>query len=262
MRTISMCGVPGSFALAIVFGCLVTAGAPAAEAQLERSNCADCHYANPYTEPAQGHLNEWSRSPHGRNNVGCEQCHGGDPDTFERLQAHQDVLGGFNPSSPVHREQLPRTCGSCHAGPYVAYQSSRHSELLADGDRRVPVCTTCHGTVGANLLSPAGLESRCDSCHGPDEVAPRPGRAEGARLLLDGIADVRESLKAAERLIARVQDPDRRASFEARYQQAEVPLIQARQAGHRFVFDDLEERLDRARERTAELLAALVNPSP
>lgn len=240
---------------------LVTAvAAPTAEAQDDRSNCADCHFANPYTEPAQDHLQEWSRSPHGRNNVGCERCHGGDPDTFERLQAHQGVLGGFNPSSPVHRDQLPATCGTCHAGPYVAYQSSQHHALLASGDRRVPVCTTCHGTVGANLLSPAGLERQCASCHGPDGVAPRPGRAEGARLLLDGIADVRESLKAAQRMIERVRDDDRQAAFEEQYQQAEVPLIQARQAGHRFVFDDLEERLATARARTAALLAALVNP--
>ncbi len=190
------------------------------------------------------------------------RCHGGNPNTFETLEAHRDVLGSFNPSSPVHREQLPGTCGSCHAGPYVAFQSSQHYQLLETGDRRVPVCTTCHGSVGANLLSPAGLEGQCASCHGAEGIAPRPGRAEGARLLLEGIADVLESLKAAERLIDRIRDEDRRAAFEAQYQQAEVPLIQARQAGHRFVFDDLEERLGTARTRTAELLAALVNPRP
>ena len=31
---------------------------------------------------------------------------------------------------------------------------------------------------------------------------------------------------------------------------------------YRFVFDQLEERLDTARERTAALLSELVNPSP
>ena len=246
--------------LALVW--LGLAGAPPALAQFDRSNCADCHVANVYTAPAPAHLDEWSRSPHGRNSVGCERCHGGDAGTFERLQAHQGVLGSFNPSSPVHRTQLPRTCGGCHTGPYVNFQTSRHHELLGEGDRRVPTCSTCHGSVGANLLSPAGLERQCSTCHGPDGIAPRPGRAAAARLLLEGIADVRESLDAAEHLIDRIRDDERQAAFRAAYRQAEVPLIQARQAGHRFVFDQLEERLATARERTGELLAGLVNPAP
>jgi hypothetical protein len=81
-------------------------------------------------------------------------------------------------------------------------------------------------------------------------------------LLLEGVAEVRASLEAAETLIDRIRDPVRRAGLEAAAQQAEVPVIQARQAGHRFVFDQLEERLATARARTAELLAQLVNPSP
>ncbi|HJN44495.1 MAG: hypothetical protein QGI10_03830 [Vicinamibacterales bacterium] len=246
----------------VILVALAIFGAPPAQAQLDRSHCADCHFANPYTEPAQAHLEEWSRSPHGRNVVGCEQCHGGNPDTFESLQAHRDVLGSLNPSSAVHRTQLPSTCGACHIGPYVAFQRSQHFQLLGEGDRRVPTGSTCHGSVGAHLLSPAGLERQCASCHGSDGVAPRPGRAAGARLLLEGVAEVRESLEAAETLIDRIRDPVRRAGLEAAAQQAEVPVIQARQAGHRFVFDQLEERLATARARTAELLAQLVNPSP
>ena len=100
-----------------VLATLGLAGAPAAFAQLDRSRCADCHFANPYTEPAQQHLHRWSLSPHQRADVGCDSCHGGNPDTFESLQAHRGVLSSFNPSSPVHRTQLPVTCGSCHMGP-------------------------------------------------------------------------------------------------------------------------------------------------
>ena len=253
-------GVVRALMAGLAIALLAAWGAPEALAQLDRSNCADCHFANPYDEPAQAHLQDWSRSPHGRNDVGCERCHGGQPDTFESLLAHRDVLGSFNPASPVHRTQLPGTCGSCHAGPYVAFQSSQHYQLLNDGDRRVPTCSTCHGSVGAHLLSPGGLEQQCASCHGPDGVAPRPGRAAGARLLLEGVGEVRDSLEAAGRLIERIRDPERRAALEEAYQQAEVPLIQARQAGHRFVFDQLEERLATARTRAAGLLARLVNP--
>lgn len=235
--------------------------APAALAQFEQSRCADCHIANPYTEPAQGHLHEWSLSPHRRADVGCDRCHGGNPDTFESWQAHQGVLGSFNPSSPVHRTQLPGTCGACHIGPYVNFQASRHYELLTQGDRRVPTCSTCHGSVSGQLLSPQALERQCAECHGPNGIEPRPGRAADARLLLEGIAEVRESLDAARHLIERVRDPGRRSTLEAAYLQTEVPMIEARRAGHRFVFDQLEERLATARERMAALLSELVNPS-
>ena len=112
------------------------------------------------------------------------------------------------------------------------------------------------------LLSPQGLERQCAECHGPDGIEPRPGRAADARLLLEGIANVRESLEAARRLIERVRDGDRRGALEAAYLQAEIPVIEARRAGHRFVFDQLEERLETAQQRTAALLSELVNPSP
>ena len=63
--------------------------------------------------------------------VGCDSCHGGNPDTFESLRAHRGVLSSFNPSSPVHRTQLPATCGACHVGPYVNFQASRHRQDAA-----------------------------------------------------------------------------------------------------------------------------------
>ena len=259
MAAIAMRSLPAIMTALAIFGFL---GTPTALAQLERSRCADCHFANPYTEPAREHLHRWSLSPHQRAGVGCDSCHGGNPGTFESLQAHRDVLNSVDPSSPVHRGRLPATCGACHAGPYVNFQASRHHELLREGDRRVPTCSTCHGSVDGRLLSPRGLERQCAECHGPDGVEPRPGRAADARLLLEGIANVRESLEAARRLIERVRDEDRRRTLEAAYLDAEVPVTEARRAGHRFVFDRLEERLATAQARTADLLSELVNPAP
>jgi signal transduction histidine kinase len=111
------------------------------------------------------------------------------------------------------------------------------------------------------LLSAKALESRCASCHGPGEVAPRAERARQARELYDGISVVREQLKLAQSFIRRVDDKTRRAQLEIAYQQAEVPLIQAIEAGHRFVYDDLRERAAVARTRTEALLKQLANPA-
>ena len=250
--------MPGRVMLLMVL-VLMAAGGSMVGAQNATSYCADCHFANP-DAPDRQHIDAWSLSKHGLAQVGCERCHGGDPTTTERLAAHRGILGSANPASPVHRTNLPATCGTCHAGPFTQFQQSRHFELLTTGDRRGPTCTTCHESVAARLVSPRGLEQRCQQCHGPSGREPRDGRAAQARLMLEGISDVRESLRATDHLISRVTDPARRAQLEDARQQAEVPLTQARQAGHRFVFDELESRLGVARDRTAVLMQLLIAP--
>ena len=222
----------------------------------QRSNCADCHFASP-TAPAQDHLAEWERSAHGRNNVGCEKCHGGNPSTFEPFLAHRGILLSSNRASPVHRRNLPATCGTCHTGPFVAFQKSHHFELLSAGDNRVPTCTTCHSAVGALRPSPKVLEARCQQCHGPKGPAPRVERAAAARTLLEGVVESRELLSAAKPFIDRIRDKNRQGELREAYRQAEVPLVEAARSVHEFVFDNLKERLSTARQRIEALFAEL-----
>ena len=58
----------------------------------------------------------------------------------------------------------------------------------------------------------------------------------------------------------RVKDKEPRAQLEAAYAQAEVPLTEAVNAGHAFVFTALRERLETARRRSEVLLEELANP--
>lgn len=226
----------------------------------QQSRCADCHFANPQADPDPDHLRDWERSPHGREQVGCESCHGGNATTTESFLAHQGILGSRNPGSPNHRANLPGTCGQCHIGPFVAFQKSRHFELLEGGDNDGPTCSTCHGDVGADLLSPRRLEKQCASCHGPEGAQPREGAALEARVLMEEVENVRVMLKTASGLIRHVEGEARRGELERDYEQAEVPLREAVAAGHAFIFDPDRERLRTARERTELLLNALANP--
>jgi len=235
--------------------------APAVPAGAQQSRCADCHFANPQA-PAADHLAEWDRSMHGRNNIGCESCHRGNASTFESFLAHQGILNSANPSSPVAPGNLPRTCGTCHVGPFVAFQKSQHFAMIEAGNNDGPTCSTCHGAVGAELPSPRALFNQCAGCHGPDEVAPRANRAALGREMLDSIRIVRASLDEARSLIGRISDEGRRTQADYDYEQAEVPLIEAAAAGHAFVFDNLSERLDVARQRVDALLDGLANPGP
>ncbi len=223
------------------------------------SRCADCHVANPGSVSAN-HLADWELSAHARQGVGCETCHGGNPRSFEAFVAHKDILARNNPASPVRRVVLPKTCGTCHTGPMVAFSRSKHAELLRAGDTLGPTCTTCHGEAAGVRLSPKALEAQCASCHGAGKIAPHPEFPARGRVAVEGLRETRALLKDVRNAIARVKDQTRRASLEQAAQQAEVPIIEATQAGHAFVYDQLEERLTTARARLAALFERIANP--
>lgn len=224
------------------------------------SSCGDCHIANP-DSPNPSHLQDWEFSGHGRNQVGCEACHGGNATSFEPFQAHQGILNSSNPASPVNWRHVPETCGGCHIGPFVAFQKSAHFKLLEEGNQDAPNCTTCHGEVAAQLLSPSGLAKRCDRCHSePGGSSYHPDYAAQGKLLLDLVRETRALLSQAPPLIERIENPDRRARFQEAYRQAEVPLTEAINTGHAFDFADLENRVGAAMQRTETLLKELANP--
>jgi hypothetical protein len=251
-----LAGAMAGVIVGVVAG-VVGAALPAA-AQVEASLCADCHISRP-DMPNARHVSDWDQSPHARAGIGCDGCHGGNPATAEPFLAHQGILRSSNPASPVSRANLPATCGTCHAGPYAAFQRSRHHALLAQGSSEAPTCATCHGEVASALLSPRQLERRCASCHGPDRVAPHPTFAADARLMLEGVREARGLLDDARSAIGRVSDSERRLALQADAARAAAPLTDATHAGHAFVFDDLRERLATARERIAALYDRLLH---
>ena len=227
-------------------------------ASAQTSHCADCHFAQA-SGTAPDHLFNWDRSPHGQNGVGCEKCHGGNASVFERSLAHRGVLTSRDRKSPVHAANLPATCGTCHAGPVAFFQRSRHYELLKSGRGHGPTCSTCHDAVSGQLLSPRALESRCSQCHGPNEVAPRADRARHARMMYESLNAVRKEFTLAGAIIRKIEDPQRKADLIEEYEQARIPLTRAIDAGHTFVYDDLERSLNLAQDGVERLMARVVN---
>ncbi len=247
------------FVLVATVWLAVAIGSDARAQGLAQSRCADCHFANPGSV-SPSHLSDWDTGAHGRRDVGCETCHGGDPTSFETFVAHRDIVSRANPASPVRRSNLPRTCGSCHAGPLVQFQKSKHYELLRAGDRDVPTCTTCHGEAAGVRLSPKALGAQCAQCHGAGKIAPHPEFPANGRIALEGLRETRQLLREARSAIRRVKDPTRQSALEQEARQAEVPIVEATEAAHQFVYDRLEERLDTARTRLSVLFDRLTNP--
>ena len=108
---------------------LAVLSATLAGAQTRPNQCAECHMTHA-TAPGRGHVLDWESSVHRRSEIGCERCHGGNPATHQVLRAHFGVTNLRNPASPLNRRNVSATCGTCHSGPYSAFQKSGHAALL------------------------------------------------------------------------------------------------------------------------------------
>ncbi len=136
------------------------------------STCANCHtnanlteaYRMKYPQVAS----QYQDSIHGRALLkmglivapSCNDCHG----------VH-DIKRSVDRSSPIHKDNVAKTCGKCHIKVEETYNQSVHGQLLAKGDERGPVCTDCHSAH--QIESPTGnhnhfksvSDRRCGRCH-------------------------------------------------------------------------------------------------
>lgn len=86
-------------------------------------------------------LNEYADSIHGKGlldgglvvSASCNDCH----------DAHA-IQRSDSPESLLHRKNVASTCGKCHEGVVDVFNKSIHGQKLAEGDDKVPTCTTCH----------------------------------------------------------------------------------------------------------------------
>ena len=132
--------------------------------------CAKCHSNSALTTEykisnaeAAGHYME---SIHGRALLqmglvvapSCNDCHG----------VH-DIRRSVDKRSHTNHLNIARTCGKCHVGVEEIYRTSVHGKILAQGDKRGPVCSDCHtahdieNPVSAHFK--AGSDQRCGKCH-------------------------------------------------------------------------------------------------
>ncbi len=243
--------------VAFGFVAMLCAAGPAA-AEPQGSRCAACHFENFFDVPQPFRLGEWEQSAHARHGVGCEKCHGGDPTTTHRVEAHRGVISSHNPGSGVAPANLPLTCGQCHTGPRRAFSHSRHDQLLQQGDPRAPTCSTCHGAMTALLLSPSTLEAQCARCHAAG--SPGPPYPQLARDRIEQADRLEAVLGRTETLILRIRDMDRRQRLLVEYAMAKAALREAADAVHAFDLGAWSERLQHAQRQVDDLALDVTNP--
>lgn len=132
--------------------------------------CAKCHsnaglnkeYQMKHPEAAA----QYNDSIHGRALLkmglivapSCNDCHG----------VH-DIKRGVDRDAPINHANVAKTCGKCHVGIEQIYEKSVHGQILAQGDKRAPVCTDCHGAHEVETPKNGHFkmvsDQRCGKCH-------------------------------------------------------------------------------------------------
>jgi len=176
------CHEPGVFQIAPAWETLPPGVAPSpidhplAEG---KNSCYECHLelGDEHTVITEA----WQESVHGNADIGCADCHGGDPRTDE-MSVAMDAEAGYI-GVPL-RAVIPQVCGGCHSDvermrstnlptdQYTKYFQSVHGTKLQEGDIRVAICTDCHGTHNIKKGSdptadvyPLNVPNLCAICH-------------------------------------------------------------------------------------------------
>ncbi len=147
-------------------------------------NCVECHRT--LDDKHAELVKDWQASIHAERNVGCADCHGGDPNATTVDESMSPAAGYIG--SPAKKD-TPALCASCHANvemmrqynlstdQYSQYQQSTHGMRLAAGDENVATCADCHGshkTLKANdptsSVYPANVPAMCARCHADEKL--------------------------------------------------------------------------------------------
>lgn len=126
--------------------------------RVEKIVCLTCHTAKWMKPKFRVVVSQWRQSIHYRNDVACNDCHGGNPHNAALAMSPKSGFVGV----PAYHE-VPQFCGKCHIG---IYKSCLHCVNMMTNPKG-PNCVTCHGAhdiqkANINIINP-GLCGRCHS---------------------------------------------------------------------------------------------------
>ncbi len=125
-------------------------------------NCATCH---------ERQSESYGASVHGlaaragkQNSASCQDCH----------DSHE-VLPPTSPNSPLHFNNLARTCGGCHDQAAKDIATSVHGKSIAAGHREAASCIDCHSEHKIEALTGADTSLKiskdvCSKCHSSEKI--------------------------------------------------------------------------------------------
>jgi nitrate/TMAO reductase-like tetraheme cytochrome c subunit len=131
---------------------------PSGISKTDADNCVKCHIQA--TGRAAEVVGIHRASTHGKIDISCNGCHGGDPEQIDKLKAHTGRFIG-----KPERTALLMMCGNCHERQLDQFKTSRHFPE-SGGIPRLD-CADCHGahSIG-NPPESFSFAQYCASCHG------------------------------------------------------------------------------------------------
>lgn len=142
--------------------------------------CATCHQGLDKANAAI--VERYKQDIHFQKGLTCASCHGGNAALADEEGMDPDL--GF--VGVPTRAEMPAFCGKCHSDANFMrhynprlnvdqaekYRTSHHGRLLAQGDKKVATCVSCHGVHGIlpadNTASPVhkhNVPATCGHCH-------------------------------------------------------------------------------------------------
>jgi len=150
-------------------------------------SCEKCHSDPDFlvtNKKLYDYYKGWSTSIHKQEGVSCSDCHGGNPQASDKVEAHGKGVKPTDPASGVYYKNVPETCGSCHTEILEGFRESNHFKHVEKKDEEQgPTCVTCHGSVSTEILNVNNVSEACARCHN-EESKNHPDNPEKARAIL------------------------------------------------------------------------------
>jgi len=146
---------------------------------LPENTCVECH-ADLDEARLKDPVKNWNLSVHKKAGVACNDCHGGDPSSYdEAMEEKSGFLG------KPKKEEIPGLCARCHSDAkkmriynlrtdqYALYRQSMHGRrLFKHKDPKAATCVDCHGNHAVfskkDPRSPVyrpNIIKTCSTCH-------------------------------------------------------------------------------------------------
>jgi Cytochrome c3 len=166
-------------ATCVVIGTLLLA-APFCFSEAKNS-CLHCHAGLP--DQLGVTPEKFAQDIHAQKGLSCVSCHGGDANDDDPEKAMSRAAGW---KGKIEHRQVPQLCGGCHSDPAFMrqynpslrtdqlgqYHTSVHGRRLEQGDKKVAVCTDCHGVHDLkppsdprSTVNPVNVATTCSRCH-------------------------------------------------------------------------------------------------
>jgi predicted CXXCH cytochrome family protein len=196
--------------LLLLLAIAVGEAAPAAPAA--DNQCVTCHATQQDQRLAAPAVLFTATDVHRERGFACVDCHGGNPESGDKLQAHA-AANAFRgkPSG----QAVITTCARCHSDAALMrtyapkqrvdqaaeYATSVHGKRLTEGDLKVATCASCHGAHGVRLISDAkspvfstNVAGTCATCHADPKHMAGYKLPDGSPLPTTQLAEYRKSV--------------------------------------------------------------------